>query len=254
VNIDKKDIRIGVCAFCGGVILSLLFVLVSTLSYRLGRSDAESAMNSPVPPSNNKVTPTRAVSIGTPLEEANSTQVVPCVFPTSPEEPSPVQLMTYASPVAQTSLDILPLSSPDTKTESVVRERVMTYMYKVDSILSSVNIGEDPSQFARQLISSSLEGNTSGFEKLINDYNNTRDMLLALNVPTECQEYHQGCINLMNMGIELLKDVKGGIESQDINRLTLAQTKAATLKDETNKVDHVGLEILKKYNIPAPGK
>jgi len=35
-------------------------------------------------------------------------------------------------------------------------------------------MGGDPSQFAQQLIGTSLEGNTTGFDNLINNYENTK--------------------------------------------------------------------------------
>jgi len=267
VNINKKTIITVICAFVLGVIFSLSLVMVGLWAYRLGRYDYNlSKINDRA-----DISPTPAIEasqntyvtdLSTPVVASTPiyyTPVTGIAIETPGVSPVPnttqVQIIYYATPASVNQSSPVTVQN-QTQNQNTVepdkRQKIMDYMYSVHNILSGSKVGGDPSQFAQQLISSSLEGNTAGFDNLINNYKHTKNQISALNPPDECKEYHNGCINIIDNGIILLKEVKEGITSQDINGLLAVQGKAASIEQESKKIDSIGTVLLQKYNIPEP--
>lgn len=261
MNINKKTIITGICAFVVGVLFSLCLVMVGLWAYRLGRYDHNlSSVNDRAEPGTSSV-----VSYVTPVTTFSTPDVIRAtpVMVTAGETPvtssvpdnTQSQVIYYATPVPVAQSTSVAWQNQSHNQESVdpgKRQKIMDYMYSVNNILSGNQMGGDPSQFAQQLIGTGLEGNTTGFDNLINNYENTKRQISALNPPDECKEYHEGCINIINIGINLLKEVKEGITSQDINRLLSVQGKAVSIEQESKRIDNLGIDLLQKYNIPKP--
>jgi hypothetical protein len=267
VDINKRNIIIGIGAFIVGVVFSLSIVLIALWAYRLGRSDYQLSNIKDAPQYNptpvNTPVAVQLVTTPTPLQIITSvpsgsspTQEQIVSTPTHMPNNTQVQIVyvsnTPAGTPAGSSSSTGQSNSTSPSIDPAMRQTVMDYMYKVNKILSANQLGGDPSQFAQQLIGTTLEGNASGFDKLIINYENTKNQMLSLNPPDECREYHEGSISIINMGIELLKEVKTGITSQDINQLLSVQSKASIIENEAKKIDNIGNSLLEKYNIPKP--
>ncbi|MEQ8170259.1 MAG: hypothetical protein ABRQ38_15345 [Candidatus Eremiobacterota bacterium] len=268
MNINKKTIITVICAFVLGVIFSLSLVMVGLWAYRLGRYDYNlSSINDKAEAS---PAPTKIISqntyvtnLSTPAVSSTPVYYYTPVTGTAMKTPgvstvpdnTQIQIVYYATPfpVTQSSPVAAQYQTQNQNNiDSDKRQKIMDYMYSVHNILSASKVGGDPSQFAQQLISSSLEGNTAGFDNLINNYEHTKNQISTLNPPDECKEYHNGCVSIIDNGIILLKEVKEGIASQDINSLLAVQGKASSIEQESKRVDSIGIVLLQKYNIPEP--
>lgn len=261
MNINKKTIITAIFAFLVGVLFSLSLVIVGLWAYRLGRYDYnlslvnDRAEVSPVPTSENSQN-TYGANVSDAASPAPATPVTSIETPAVNPVPDNTQehIVYYATPapVTQPSAVSVQNRTQNQDIESDKRQKIMDYMYSVHNILSASKTGGDPSQFAQQLISTSLEGNSTGFDNLINNYENAKRQISALNPPDECNEYHHGCINIIDNGIILLREVKEGITSQDINRLLAVQGKATSIEQESKRIDNIGIVLLQRYNIPEP--
>ena len=259
MNINKKTIITVICAFVLGVLFSLSLVMVGLWAYRLGRYDYNlSSINDRAESS---AAPTTIISQNSYVTNLSTPVYYTPVTGTAIETPgvSPIpdntqgQIVYYATPAPVTqSSPVAVKNQTQNNVDSVKRQKIMDYMYSVHNILSASKAGGDPSQFAQQLIGSSLEGNTAGFDNLINNYEHTKNQISTLNPPDECKEYHSGCVNIIDNGIILLKEVKHGITSQDINSLLAIQGKAVSIEQESKRIDNIGIVLLQKYNIPEP--
>jgi len=233
MDINRQTLVIITGAFILGVIFCLSLVIVAFWSYRLGRADYE---HSKVEDINTASTPVAFIPTALPYP-------VP-LYPTSGVSFTSTPLPEN-SPVAGTG-------NENSKIDPEIRKKIMDYMYSVNAILVANKNQTEPNAFAQQIMTATMNGDTTAFDNLIINYQNTKTQISALSPPPECKDYHDGCMGIMDRGIGMLEEIKGAIKSQDIDTLLAMQGKASSLEDMAREADSIAKNIYQEYNIPEP--
>ena len=239
MDINKQTLFIAIGAFILGVIFCSSLIVVGVWSYRMGQADVNRDLVSDVNSGINTQVPSKPSPFVTSL-------------PPETPVPTPAGSAIY-TPVAQVFPTAFPTVNKDKNdVDPQVRQKIMDYMYSVNDILFSNKNWAEPNAFAQQILSSTMNGDTSGFDGLISSYENAKTQISAITPPAECRNYHKSCIALLDEGAGLLYDIKAAMAGQDINILLSMQAKATTLESTAREVDNMAKEIYEKYNIPEP--
>jgi hypothetical protein len=85
-------------------------------------------------------------------------------------------------------------------------------------------------------MSAAMEGDTSGFDKLIHTAEAGVARAQALSVPAPCAGYHREMLSVLGESVQMLRTVKGALGGQDIDALQSLTGKAQALQ---GRVDHL---------------
>lgn len=121
-------------------------------------------------------------------------------------------------------------------------DEVSAYFQQVDLIRSNEGT-EDPKSFAMNLIKSSMDGATSGFDRLIADSARMEQELQRLTPPPSCERYHQASLEALVEGREMLEGMKNAIVARDIEQLQAIAQQAATLQAKAEALNDMQEQI-----------
>ncbi len=120
-----------------------------------------------------------------------------------------------AAPVATA-----PAEKPTPVVEKSVSKGFAEYFAKIDELMLGTQSLGDPNQVATQILQQGVQGNTSGFDEMIETTKNTLAGLRKLAAPAECQEHHRLLVRQLEQSVGLLEKVKAATVSMDTAALT----------------------------------
>lgn len=121
-------------------------------------------------------------------------------------------------------------------------DAVSAYFQQVDLIRSNEGTG-DPKSFAMNLVKSSIDGSTSGFDRLIADSARMERELQRLTPPPSCERYHQATLEAIVEGREMLEGMKNAIAAGDIEQLKAIAQQAASLQAKAEALSEMQEQI-----------
>lgn len=121
-------------------------------------------------------------------------------------------------------------------------DAVSAYFQQVDLIRSNEGTG-DPRSFAMNLVKSSFDGSTSGFDRLITDSGRMERELQRLTPPPSCERYHQASLEAIVEGREMLEGMKNAIAAGDIEQLKTIARQAASLQAKAEALSEMQEQI-----------
>lgn len=189
------------------------------------------------------------------ISPTNAPQETASYPPPSITTPAPTTLppAPASTPVIQTpsrTYNSLPEQPP--KVENGKKQEIEAYFLKMDRALSEGKTWGDPNAFAQQIIMASIKGDTSGFDSLINSFEQVKKKLGQIVPPDECKDYHQQVISAIDSSLDLLRTMKSAISTKDLEKLLPLQSKAKDLENRIRKTDALASKIKNKYQIKTP--
>jgi hypothetical protein len=140
--------------------------------------------------------------------------------------------------IALAPLNLPPAAPAGTDPRSAARD-YFTRMQAIQSISPTSNTGE----LANQLLTSSMTGDSAGFDDLIKTLQAGTARVQAIAPPPCCVEYHQHLLSLLGESTETMKHLRTAISKGDSDALTALaasggslQTRATALEDEARRI------------------
>lgn len=228
---------------------AVLLVSLLAVSFLLGRESTRTAGTVPAPGAATDMIHDKPPS---PLGVAAAPTPVAATTPTPPAPPPPPPVAApppaprpAAAPVA------MPPAAPHAAAASVdsgERAAVAQYFTRMDN-LQPGRIADDPNDFARKLLESAMNGDTSGMDQLVTQARQTRQAAAALQPPAPCREYHRAALSLMDESTQVLGQVREAMRRNDASALTAASGRATALKSRAEALERQEQEIKQRYGL-----
>lgn len=131
--------------------------------------------------------------------------------PSAPSLPGE-QIGTPSIPSAGATTIAIPRPAPPpivpvvTNADEALRPAVATYFRAIDSIQPQLT--GDPESVAQEVMAGLGKGDTSGFDRMIQQAEATRARLSALAPPTPCAAYHRDSLACLEASLDLMHSMK----------------------------------------------
>ncbi len=124
------------------------------------------------------------------------------------------------------------------------------YFAQVERVQGS---GELPggSDAAQRLLAAVLQGDTSGFDRLIAETAQTESEVEGIEAPPECHAYHDSLVALLEESQALLTDLRVAIAGEDTDRLSSLGARATSLQTKAEELRAQEQELRRTYRLPA---
>lgn len=109
------------------------------------------------------------------------------------------------------------------------------YFQKVDeAVKDSSNLG-DANQFATEILQRSLNGDSSGFDRLLANTEKAQAALKAIHPPEACKEHFRLLQRQLEASENLLRKVKAATVSMDTSALSALSSEGHAMEEEAKK-------------------
>jgi len=238
VQLHKNVVAAAAVAFLG--LFAAVFFLLGRESRR-PRAPAVAAVSqdvaaSPTPTAVAAVAPMPTMAVAAAAPMPATAPVTPAAMPSAPALPAPppsapVIAMAPLPPLERTA-------APGAGPEAAARD----YFLRMQAI-QTVGPSSDTGEFANKLLTSAMSGDSSGFDDLIKVAEAGADRARSISPPSCCVEYHERMIGMLTESVQIVRQLKAAIASNDSGALTrLAasgnslQTRATALEDEARQI------------------
>lgn len=99
-------------------------------------------------------------------------------------------------------------------------EGMRRYFQQLDAAMAGSAAISDPNAFATQLLQQSLQGDTSGFDALLDSAQEALRTVQAIKAPPSCAEHHKLTVGQLREGVDLLSKVRNATASMDTTSLS----------------------------------
>ncbi|MGV8123173.1 MAG: hypothetical protein AB2L14_25705 [Candidatus Xenobiia bacterium LiM19] len=243
------------------LVLSLLGAFV-IIAYLLGRESARRESPAIV---QTGVTSAQVMPSAQPAEISLPTQSdvqpPPAVLPSYsiPQAPQAYQAAetqpayTYHTPAAPAVAAHTPRGSAAAVQQSsgqlADREQVTQYFSRFDQIGAMTKSFDDPNAYAQEMLKQVTSGDTSGIDKLIENYQSFHDQIGQLAPPATCKEHQRQTMAVVSRSISNLNDLKSAISRGDVSALTRITGDMKSVEEQSRKVDKLASQIKTQYGI-----
>lgn len=124
------------------------------------------------------------------------------------------------------------------------------YLARVERVQGSGGLPEG-SDGAQRLLTAVLQGDTSGFDRLIADTRKAESEVKAIQPPPECRAYHAFFVALLGESRDLMTDLRAAIVGADTDRLSSLGERAASLQTKAEELRAQEQELRRTYGLPA---
>ncbi len=107
----------------------------------------------------------------------------------------------------------------------------------------------DPGEVSNKLIASLMNGDSSGFDSLIDDAKSMLASAQAVTPPAACAEYHQKLVKLLGDSLAMLQQLEPAIKRGDAAAATAILPAANALQSQTTALESQGRELKARYGI-----
>jgi hypothetical protein len=114
----------------------------------------------------------------------------------------------------------LPKPSPAAPVKLSADPATVAYFAKIDEAMRNTTSMGDSNQFATEILQQALNGNTEGFDNLLETSKATQLAVLKIQAPPPCKEHHRLLNAQLEKSISLLNRVKNATVSFDSAALT----------------------------------
>lgn len=153
-------------------------------------------------------------------------------------------------PTAETALP--PVAAPPAagQHEVAAAARVAAYFAQVKRVQGSGGLPQDQAGVQRMLIAM-LQGDTSGFDRLMVATETAEREVKAIQAPPECQAYHGLLVSLLGESRALLADLRAATVGQDTDGLASMAARAASLQAKAEELKTQERELRRTYGLPV---
>jgi len=134
--------------------------------------------------------------------------------------------------------------------DATAAARVAAYLVRVARVQGSGGLPEG-SDGAQRLLTAVLQGDTSGFDRLIGEAWQAESEVKAIQAPPECRAYHASLVALLEESRALMTDLRAAITGEDADRLPSLGARAASLQTKAEELRAQDQELRRTYGLPA---
>ena len=192
----------------------------------------------------------------------NSPVAAPIVVEKAPEPRYPVATSVAKAPSVKKDPPVAarPTAPPEvrqdaphpapTQSSPASKDAIRKYLAEVDKISTGTTSLHDPQGFATQLLQQSLGGDSSGFDQLLQDGQNTLSKLRSIRPPEACQEHHRLSVGQLTAALSLLAEVKSATVSMDTSALSALSQQGRGLESDTARLRELDQQLRTIANAP----
>lgn len=207
----------------------LAAVAVLGFIFMLGR---ESARSAPIPV---RVEAAPAPAAPAPAQPSPAPVDPPAFAATLPDAPAPMPVARPAAPAA-VAAPPAPRTDPD-------RAAVASYFRTLATIQPAAQ-GE-PEGLAQEVMAGFGKGDTSAFDKMDKQAQETRARLAAVTPPAPCAAFHRETLACMDAGLDLMRGIRNAMAAGDAaalgnlpDRANALKTRSEALKSQETALKH----------------
>lgn len=239
--------KIWLAVIAGGVVVVLLAVVLVVVAFLVGWQSGRSAtqaarvdpgslasgLEAPAPAAAAAPTPIPWPPLGT------STGADPplATWPPPESPPDATRLRTdWNDPVA---------SAPDSQAAAVG-----AYLAEIETYGQHASSGS-PQELATTLMSQGMQGDTSGFERLLETQRTAQRQIEAMNVPVPCQEHHRRTLAALRQSVLLGEKLERGMVSGDLGGLLSLSAEARQLEAAAGELEELAAQLRRQFGLPS---
>ena len=235
--------RAWLAPIAAGVLVVLLLV-----TYLIGRESGRRATEAA------RVDSPAALSTGG--EPPAAPVAVPLPAPLPPVDNSPVAGHPSASwPPEQRRSDTNP--QHPAWTDPVASSRVAdpqaaavaAYFAEIEAHEQQAKYWSNPQELAMTLVGQGVQGDTSGFDQLLDTHRTAQRQIESMTVPFPCQEHHRRTVGVLREALALLEKVQRGVASGGLEGLLSLSGEARQLEAETREIDALAAELKRRFGL-----
>jgi hypothetical protein len=229
-----------------GLIVALLVV-----AYLVGRESGRRATEAA------RVDPPVAAPVGGETSElAFGHKTPPATVPQDGVRPNPVQPVAPWAPgedpldAGQQTPGWTDVAAPPAAADPQAAA-VAVYFAELEGFERQAKYWSNPQELAMTLIGQGAQGDTSGFDKLLETHRAAERQIESMTVPFPCQEHHRRTLGVLRQALELLQKLQGGVASGDLDGLLSLSGESRQLEAETREIDALAVQLKRRYGLAA---
>jgi type IV secretory pathway VirB10-like protein len=224
-----------------GLIVALSLCLLA-IAFLLGRESREPLGQTP------RITTTPVSSVAEATPEPNEEVKLAVTPPPAPvyEPIVPVHKPRPTGAVGQPERTRTTRRAPEKKEKAASqaagqpsRRAVRKYFDRLDAIMASTPMLDDPNAFAHQLLQESLQGNTSSMDQLLEEAERALSEVRAITPPKACAEHHRLTVEQLSQAVTLLGGVGNATQTLDVGSLGTFSSSGQSLQAEAEKLQRL---------------
>lgn len=194
------------------------------------------------------------------LAQASPAEVIPTPsLPTTQVVAPPPHELEVGQPPAPTRPPERPESRPAPsptpparkRFEPAEAERVRQYLQTINEIVASTEEMGNPSDFATDLLTQSMLGDTSGFDRLLSQTRACQAQLASIRPPASCKEHYRLLVTQMNASAALLQHLKKALDSSDSTALAGLASQGTRLQGQMRRLQQMSDELRQRSSPPV---
>jgi hypothetical protein len=126
---------------------------------------------------------------------------------------------------------------------------VAAYFTEIEGYERQAKYWSNPQELAMTLMGQGVQGDTRGFEQLLETQRTAQRQIEAMTVPFPCHEHHRRTLEVMHEALALLEQLEGGVASGNLEGLLGLSGEARQLEAETREVDALAAELKRQYGV-----
>lgn len=245
-----QEIRLSSGTF--GLLLGSLLLALLALAFLLGRMSSQqpAALAATATPPVRAETPTSLpLQVGqvpppsrpevpsapppAPAASPASASVAPAAPPPAPP-PAPLASPPAVPPVVPAPA--APPAAPSPVPKAADAPELRRYFEQIDRVLAHTAGMGDANQHATELLQQSMNGDSSGFDRLQSETRQALGALRQIRPPSRCGDYHRLLLHQLEESLTLVKELRSASSSLDTSGLQSLAARGHTLQAEADRL------------------
>ena len=126
---------------------------------------------------------------------------------------------------------------------------VAAYFAEIEAHEQQAKYWSNPQELAMTLVGQGVQGDTSGFDQLLETHRAAQQQIEAMSVPLPCQEHHRRTVGVLREALALLEKLQRGVASGGLEGLMSLSGEAQQLEAETREVDALAAELKRRFGM-----
>ena len=199
----------------------------------------------------------RSVASEAPFRPSRPNRAQPATAP--PASPAPVEPAAESVPAGHGSEAEAPALGPASAVESAAATAtpvspesrpVALYFARLDAI--QIGDGGLSPEAGQAMLTAMLQGDASGFDRLVADAERAERDAAAVVPPPECASYHRSLLDLLHESRTLLADLRSAIGSEDKDEVFAIASRASALQQRAEQLRGQENELRRRHGVPRP--
>jgi hypothetical protein len=224
----------------GGVVVAVLVALLLVVAFLMGRvSGRNEAQAPPVDPAQVEATVSEAPVGAVPT---------PVPWPplgTSTGAAPPLATWPPPAEASRPPTDAAPRGVVDSQAAAVG-----AYLAEIESYGQQASSGS-PQELAMTLMNQGMQGDTSGFERLLESQRTAQRQIESMTVPVPCREHHSRTLEALRQSLVLGEKLQRGMASGDLGGLLSMSSEARELEAAAGELKALEAELRRQFGLPS---